>query len=508
MSVLEAALAAYASRDGRAYRLPNFRHRRLAGDPIALVAFQLGGEPFAVAAMAYGCSCDAYELAVPGQPLDRVQLFATLLPVARWFNQQFEVAWGLRQDVEDGVRSRRTVQRAPYSPQVIVTNPGTAKLLKLVGRRLAYLPTEQTTGGPPPAPEELVRFGRHLAFLARHYREPGQQILVDMTTLIASSWITAQTPGERANLAAIDAWVEPPADVDGFVAAAQRETVSAGPIPTPAVERQIEEMVDRLGAARNANDAAAEAAARAEISAVYRELVDPAWDLMWRVRDREARWPEEPRYTARRVEVDVVAYSAHMEWMDGPAGGRRRARDTVRAAIRGRRHAENVIGVVNAEQVCSDPTLMISYLLDHKAAEGELDPFDFDHREVRAGNTRASSVPRIRLRTARPSLIPVGKELWWAQEPEKVKVMVEETSADPMGPGSVLVLKVLSGANGAALPLRTISRACFSVLTTSTYGDYAPMPATDPFTHIPERAETTAQHIEPEGDTPAAASAP
>lgn len=501
MSALEAALVAYAARDGFAYRLPNFRHRRLAGDPIALVAFQLGGEPFAVAALAYGQSSAAYELAVAGQPLNRDLLFRSLLPVARWFNARFELPWAQRSEVQE--RSR-TVLRAPHAPQVLVTNPGTVKLLKMVGRRLAYLPTEPSPGGPPPAPLELVRFGRHLQFLARQYREPGQQVILDMATLTADSWITAQTTMERANLASLDAWVAPPPGADGFSAASAAERVSAGPIPDPDDERAIQEMMDRFDQARRRSDQFAEAAAHHDIAEEYRRLVEPAWRLLWRARDREAAWPEEPRYTPARAADDVRVYSDHMAWMDGPVEGRRRARDSVRAAIRARRRGENARAVVTTQQACSDPTLMIGYLLDHKAVDGQIVAADFDRKLVKPGNKRPSAVPEIRLRTAWPSLVPAGKELWWTEAPDKVRVLVASVTPDPAGPGSVLVLDVMEGAK-AAQPLQIAETASFSVLTMSSFGDFVRLPGADPFTHVPERTDPTAMHIEPEGDSTAAA---
>jgi hypothetical protein len=499
MSAIEALLAVYSARDGVGYRFGNFRHRRLDDAPIALVVFQLGGEPFSVAALAYGRSTARYDLVVPGQPLDRTQLFASLLPVARWFNKQFELPWGLRKAVTVGTRNPRTVIRAPHAPQVIVTNTGTVKLLGKLGRRLAYLPTEATPSGPPPAPHELVRFGRHLQFLARQHREPGQQLVVDMTTLLTDSWVTAQTVMERAKLAAMDAWVTAPPG-GGFKAAIVAEQVSAGPTPSPDVERDIADRMEQLNEARKANDGPAEKQARLAITAMYRDLVDPAWALLWRVRDREAGWPEEPRYTPRRVLDDVEQYSNHMSWMDGPVGGRRRTRDSVRAAIFARRRSETAVSLVAAEEACSDPVRMIGYLLDHKAVEGKVDPFDFEHKEVKPGNKRATNVPRIRLTTAWPSMVPVGKELWWTEEPAKVRVIVESVTPDRRGPGSILILKVLDGVS-AAQPLRTAPTACFSILSTQTFGGYLPVADSDPFTHIPNQPDPGTEHIEPEGDT-------
>jgi hypothetical protein len=499
MSALDAALAAYSARDGVAYKRANFRHRRLAAEPIAMVMFQLSGEPFTVAALAYGLSSSYFDQATPGQPLDRVQLFEALLPVAIWFNQVFELPWGMRREVTIGTRQPRTVQRSPFPPQVIVPNPGTVRALRNLGRRLAYLPTDATEGGPPPAPLDLVRFGRHLQFLARQHREPGQQLILDMVSLAADGWMTAQTATERANLGALDAWIEPGSGGDGFKAASVAETISAGPLPSPDQERDVELYTAQLDDARRTGDLVAEAQARADIAQLYRGLIAPAWALMWRVRDREANYPEEPRFTPRRVDVDIADYSSHMEWMDGPAGGRRRTRDSVRGAIFARRRAESNVNLVAAEEACSDPLRMVAYLLDNKAVEGEVDPVDFDHVEVKPGNTRATSAPRIRLRTRYPCAIPIGRELWWTDEPSRVQAIVSAVEANPAGAGSIVTLTITGGAR-AAMPLRTANFACFSILSTDSFSGYLPIAATDPFTHVPDHADPTTAHIEPEGD--------
>lgn len=498
MNALEATLAAYSARDGVAYRLTNFRHRHLASEPIALSPFQPGGEPFAVAALAYGTGPGPYQLALAGQPLDRVQLFESLLPAARWFNTRFEAPWGLRQHVTRGVRNPREVELAPDAPQVIVTNPGVVKFLSSMGRRLAFLPTEATEGGPPPAPPELVRLGRHLVFATRRYREPGQQVLLDMTTLAGATWATAQTPAERANLAALFAWVERPGGLDGFTAAFLAEGLSAGPIPNPSAEDEIIEMVERLGEARKAGDRAGESDARAEVEAAYRALLDPVWDLLWRVRAAVLEIPEEARYMTRRLTLDAEAYSQHMAWMDGPTAGRRRTRDTVPQAIWARRKAEAEAAMLEAEETISDPLRLIPLLLDHKAVEGAISERDFDRSEVKHGNRRASAAPRLELRTANPSLMPVGKELWWADDPGRVCAEVRAVEDDPAGPGSLVDLVIVKGAT-LVTGLRTAQTACFSELTTDSFPATYPSQSV-PFTHVPAQPDSGPDHIEPEGD--------
>jgi hypothetical protein len=115
---LEAALAARAFTEGRGIRSALFRHRRLLQRPIAVVAYQLGAEPFSASALGWGDSPDGLHLGVAGEPRNRDLAFALLLRFARWFNDRFE-------------RPRVGAQ------QVIVANAATADMLGRLGRRLA-----------------------------------------------------------------------------------------------------------------------------------------------------------------------------------------------------------------------------------------------------------------------------------------------------------------------------------------------------------------------------------
>ena len=350
----------------------------------------------------------------------------------------------------------------------------------------------------------LVRFGRHLQFLTDHYRVPGQQLIVDAVSLLETNWITAQTIAERANLAAFAAWVCPRPGLDGYASALIDERTKVGPAPDPDDERLLARDMDDYAAAmagqpdNSAPIGKAAAAAASRILDQYRSLTQVAWDLTWDVRDHEATWPVEPRYTPGRVELDKEAYSRHMEWMNGPAEGRRRTRQSTRQTIPARRRAEGAASRTRAEMACSDAPRLIPYLLDHKAISGTIVSYE-DIKEVKPGNVRRTSVPRITLRTDWPSLMPIGKELWWTEEPGKVQVAVEQVTADPAGAagsssGSLVRLKVTEGAR-AAIGLNVVgSSASFSALTTQTF-DFAMLPPDDPFTH--RRAGSTGpDHLE------------
>lgn len=499
MTALDGVLTAWSFRDGVAARRSSVRHRRLQDEPIALVAWHLGGEPFSVAALAYGTSPDDFELAVPGQALNRDRLFAALLPVAHWFNQRFEEPWARRTEVPIGKKNPRWVERAPDAPQVVVPNAGAVKALGRLGRRLAYLPTEVTPDGPPPADPALVRFGRHLLWLTGEARRPGQQLLIDTCGLVASNWVTPQTPGERANLASLDAWVEPPPDTDGFAAAARAEDIGCGPIPdTSREEREVAPIVDAISQAMNAGDAAREAVLVAQLMDRYRDLTEPAWRTMWRCLRREGAWPEDRRFVLERVERDVVAYSDHMGWMNGPVGGRRRIRATHQQAFRALREAEVAASLVEAQETIADPLRMIPLLCTQQAVEGVVVAVDRDHKEVKPGNVRATAAPIVTLHSTIPCVMAPGKQLWWT---EAAGVGVEVGAIAPAATGgSVVELRVTKGAAMVKRDLVEGTTACFSKLSTSPYERFGTWPEL-PFTHVPAPGDEPSLpgHLEAEG---------
>ena len=474
MSTLDAVLAAKAHAEGRAQRRSAYRHRHLVEKPIAMAPWHLGAEPFTYAALAYGTDRTAFALALPGEPRDRRLLFPATVPLARWFNELFEAPW-----VAAGGLERRGPLRA--APQVIVPNEGAVTVLRKLGRRFAYLPTEPRTDGPPPADPVLVRFGRHLQFLGLTTGQPGRQLVVTATTLAADGWATEQNVAERANLAALDAWIDPPPGLHGFDAASEAEDVTAGPLPTPDVEQRVNSLIEAFRAARDEERPAGGEQALRELSGIYRGLSEKAWKLMWRAIDRERAWQEEPRFLPDRWLDDVDQYDRHMNWMNGPAQGRRRTRETVRQALVMRRQLEAAATRLEAEEAISDPLRLVPYLLDNRAFEGELVSFDASHKEVKPGRRNATSAPLATVRTGFPCLMPVGKVVWSSLDPAKLEATVEGVRPDPDGPGSLVTVKFTKNMK-AAERIKGLQRQCFTELTTSVFM-WDKVPDSDPWTH-------------------------
>jgi hypothetical protein len=468
MNHLDVALAARAYRAGRALRSAAYRHRRLLPEPLAVVLWQLGAEPFSAAAIGWGSPRDQLTMTVAGEPRNRDLAFAALLQFAHWFNPRFEAH---AEDRETFTRGNYTFTRSRTAPQVLVPNAATAEMLGRLGRRLAYLPTD----GPQPADPALVRLGRHLRFLWDHWAVPGQQLLVCLSDLLNHHWVTAQSPVERQSLAALDAYIEPPAGVHGFAAAARAEDASPGPVPAGEDDERLWPLVVRFNELRGGSTAPAVVRPLlAPIEDHYRPLVRRAWGLLWRCRDREATYPE-ARSVARRWDEDRDAYARHMDWL--ARGGLRRTRQTPRQAAMTLRNLEEAQRLVEAEEACDDPLRMIPYILANQALRGRVIAVDLEHRER---VTRLVRRPLVTLLSPDPCLIPVGKELWWTEQPAGREFVVHAVTPSREG-GWLVTLKLMTGSGGTGLPA-VDAEACFSIHTTSP-GWLVNLPREEPWTH-------------------------
>jgi hypothetical protein len=472
---LDVALAARAYRDGRAWRTAGLRHRHLVAEPLMLVLWQLGAEPFSAAAVGFGTRLDDRHMAVAGEPRNRDLLFAALLGLADWFNPRFEAPAATREAVR--WHGDEPIHWATSAPQVVVANQATMELLGRLGRRLAYLPTSPTDGRRP-APAALVRLGQHLLFLHRHAAEPGQQLIVALTDLLGAHWATPQSELERASLPALDAFIDPPGGVHGFHAAAVAELRPAGPLPAAEDDQRLEALVEEFNGRRaGRTDLATVRPLLRPIAGHYRPLMARTWELVWRCMERERGWPEAPSVD-RRWAADRQAYTDHIDWT--ARDGRRRTRQTSRQAAMTMRRLEQAKTRVQAEEACDDPVRMIPYLLDHKAVAGEVVRVDPDYRERATVNLVRR--PLVTIVSTDPCPMPRGKQLWWAEQPAGPTWIVHAT-APTLGGGTAVTLKRTSSDASRPLPMLGAA-ACFAALTTKS-GWLQPLPPQVPWTHQP-----------------------
>lgn len=449
MNQLEVLLAARAHTERRAIRSAIYRHRWISANPIVIVPWQLGSEPFSASAIGFGRRPDAMRIVVAGDPRNRDLAFRALDEFGGWFLPQFEHPGEVRDAIPLGDRMASV---ATQVPQVVVPNRESVNLLGRLGRRLAYLPTD----GEWAAPLSLVRLGQQLQFLHRHADEPGQQLILAMSEVVAQHWVTPQSELERASLPALEAFIEPPIGVDPFDAAADAEMRPIGPLPTDWDDEAVEPLVRALNDARGRSaDSELVAPYLEPIVEHYRPLLRKGWDLTWRAIERERGYPE-ARYVERRRDLDRRRYTWQMDWV--AQGGRRRTRQTARQAIETMHRLEEAKSLLIAEEALADPLRMIPFLLDGKAVEGQVIAVDLSYVEV--AKVRSVRRPLVTLVSENPRPLPVGKELWWTETPDQAAWVVHAVTSE--SGRTIVTLKLTTSSSKARMPA-VGATACFSI---------------------------------------------
>ncbi|WP_437656846.1 hypothetical protein [Sorangium sp. So ce1182] len=468
MSYLQALLVADARRLRRAQRSAIVRHRHLTRRPLAMLLWQLGAEPFTAAAVAWGFGPKDRKLAVPGEPRDRELAFRALTTVARDFNAWFE---GTGRD---------------EPPQIIIANRATLALLARLGRRLAYLPTT----GALPADPELVRFGRHLRFLADRARHPGQQLVVVMTELLSSHWVPELSGLEAQHLPALDAAIDPPRGRGAHEAAREAEGIEIGPMPAAEDDEKVDLLLSAFNAERGRRtEEKVVARLRRPIEAHYSGLVDRGWPLLWRCLDRERGYPE-AEHVERRWQDDLAALDRHNDWV--VAQGRPyRTRQNSAQAARTLSEAEEAQRLLTAEEAIDDPLRMIPTLLANQGLAGTVRRVDVEH--YGQGPKNRVRRPLVELETAERCALPVGKELWWTRTAEKREYVITEVRHAAKGDTSLVTLQLETG-TGQELPKKG-ETAIFSVHNMRS-NFFFKLPDKVPWTHREPDLDATAPALD------------
>ena len=465
-------LAIRAHEQGCAQRSALLRHRAIARDPLAVVAWELGAEPYVVGSIALGTRVSGPRLFVPGQPLDRDLLFGALTPFAREFCDAFEAH--LLGACEDIQHRGQTLTIPSALPQVIVANEQTVKLLGRLGRRLAFLRTD----GDRPADPVLPRLGRHLMWLANHWQVPGQQLIFSVSEFLRQHYATAMSSYEAGSLAALEAWIDPPDGLDGFHAAAQAEGQAVGPVPDPRDGQVVHRLMAEFNARRaGSSDPAIVARHIGDLRRLYGQLVDRTWQLLWQAIDRERQVPAAAS-VARREREDRIAYAEQMAWMNGPAQGRRKVRPGVRMTARRLRELEAAQARLEAEEAIDDPLRMVPQVIAGKAIAGQVVACDANRRE--RINNRNCLRPSVTLRTDERCLAPIGTEVWWTEAAMEREWLV--TAVAPAGAGSDVTLVLQTNRQMQAGLPHLRQRARFTQVRIPTA--YEPkLPREAPWTH-------------------------
>lgn len=490
-TALEAMFAGRVYTEGRALRRTTLRHTHIADPPLGIAMWRLGGERFRAAAIAWGPLDGPFQLAVPGEPRNRDLYFGALQPFAA------DLCTRVRRAAVSRI-ARQRGSRTDHIPadalQIVVPNRTTVAALGLLGRYLAYL---SNRGGITPDPA-LIEAGKHLRFYARHARVPGQSLLVPLDRLLSDHWATLMSPFEQANLAALDAQIDPPAGVHAFDASAAAEAAARiGPEPTEDVDRRTEELLAEFNQSRaGSTDIAVTGPLAEPLRQHYQDLTDPVWQLMGRVAERERQLTAAPS-VQRRFESDREAFGRHVDWVV-TQGGRYRTTDTPRQAAMTLRRLEDTLARYEAELAVEDPACMISYLLAGKAVRGRV--ASTAETKVRA---RVNYVRRavMALDSPDPVVLPVGKHLWWTGTASDQPWDVQDVQ--PYGGGSRITLMLTAAPTPDRVP------AVGDVITLSTLATGASayqiaLPQDPPWTHQPDEPPQPPEPID-SGDAEAPA---
>lgn len=491
-TALEAFFAGRVHEGGHALRRTTLRHTHLANPPLGVAMWRLGGERFRAAAVAWGPLGGPFQLAVAGEPRNRDLYFGALIPFAADLCARIHTAHQVKVARQ---RGSRTELLPADALQIVVPNRTTVAALGLLGRYLAYL-SDRSGTAPDPA---LIEAGKHLRFYARHARTPGQALLVPLDRLVAEHWATLLSPFEQANLAVLDAQIQPPADLHAFEAAVLAEaTARIGPEPTEDIDRVTETLLANLNRARaGSNDLAVVEHLLGPLRDHYRRLVEPVWELMGRVVARERQLLAAPG-VERRFEADRESVGRHIDWVTG--GGRYRTTDTPRQAAMTLRRLEGALARYDAEKAVEDPACMIPYLLGGQAIRGVVAGINDQHRVVVL--IRAVRRALLTLDTNDPVILPLGKRLWWAAADD---LPWEVQSVQRTGIGSRVVLMLCGAPTPARLP-HTGDRVTFSILHTRPDGFALAPPLQPPWTHQPVRPPEAPEPIDAgDADPPTAA---
>lgn len=468
----QALLAARAHHDGRAQPTALRRHRALSDDPICIVAWQLGAEPYAIGAIAIGRQSSGFKHFVPGYPLDRDLLFAALLGFAKEFCPAFEAYAG--GPCEDVIHRGEELAVPLELPQIVVPNTETIRFLGRLGRRLAYLPTT----GSHPADPLLPRLGRQLMWIAEYAQLPGQQLIVSAADLLTTHYATAMSTFEAQSLAAMDAWIAPPDGEHGFNAAELAEGHAVGPVPSPKNGQRVHTLMRTFNAQRaGSKDPVLLHKLAQPLRTLYKGMVDETWNLIWKVVNRERVKPEAAS-VSRRAREDRIAYAAQLQWMAGPAEGRRKTRMTPRGAAERLNHLEQANALLVAEEAIDDPLRMAPHLLTGKALAGVVIACDEKRRELI--KSRNCLRPSVTVRTEEPCFMPLGAEIWWTRTPEGREWVLTDVVTAGGGSDVTLILQT-NRIPGVGLPV-VGSRACFSQFNTRS-GYELFLPKQVPWTH-------------------------
>ena len=464
---LRALLSATAYQEGRAVRGALVRHRSIESDPIFLVAWQNGFDPFSCAAIAFGQAHAPPELFLISGMRERDLEAREFAAAALRFCELFE-SYGAAASAVD--YQGRKLEVPVWPAQVVIANRATLLLLGRIGRRLAGMQHQDAV-----LAARLRRFAHHLLWLTRHADLPGQQLVLSCTDFLNAHWVSAMSALECESLFALEAWIAPPARMRGFEAAVEAERFSAGPQPKPEDAKTAARLYAALEQAHKGGpEGPAFEEARDALREFYGGLTAPVWALLLEIVRRERDIPG-AAHLARRIEQDRIAYGLHLEGLERALNDPRGVRflENSRAAALRRDELERAAALLEVEEAIDDPLRMLPRVLSGEAIEGEV-------LSCTVSRTEGATVV---LRTEDPCALPPGLALWWSGAPFGRGWEIARIEAAAAGSKITLTQPVRK--DPAGCPAMG-TRALFSPLYFDDHLSYGlTLPGRAPWTHRP-----------------------
>lgn len=443
MSTLTSLARAEAAVAERAQRITLVRHLHVADRPLVFIPLTMAGEANAPLAAMVGDDPDNPTLLIVPQPRNRDQRFAFAASLAGVLLPYVD---SFRGDVEavSANRGKETRIRYAGAPQLLVPNRGSVGFTRLFGRSTRF----RRTDGDHPVHPSVPLLGRWLTWFADRAEHPGSSALLAMTEALTLHWATGQSHLEDAQLAAVMAWIAPPAGMTGAQAAALAEDPVASPPAGPATDPSFDNEV--LAPAMAAYDRAVAADSlvnrrRAELEDLLREQLEPTWRLMWQAVALLHDLPAGSRVAGRWAE-DRDAYTNFCTYFD-EGGFPQPRRDGAVAAAQRLHRLERAQASYDVQRAYDDPMVMADYRLTGEAFVGNVTTA-YPTRIDDSGKRRALR-PWIAVTTADPVLVTPGTTLYSPEQPsgQKARVMSVAQKDD----GTTAVVLELTGGMGRSL---------------------------------------------------------
>ncbi|MEV8513549.1 hypothetical protein [Dactylosporangium sp. NPDC051484] len=437
MTSLTSLARALAVRHEAAQPLTTVRHTHISARPLVFIPLALAGEANAPLAALVGDREDTPSLFVVPQPRNRDQRFRFAADLGRRFMSYVD---SFARHQEDA-RGRR---RFTDAPQLLVPNPGGIGFVRLFGRSTRLRRTYGEYAVPPIVP----LFGKWLTYFAERAEHPGSSLMLAMTSVLGAHWATGQSAVEDANLAALLAWLDPPAGQSPFDAALDAEDPDRWPPAGPATDPTFD--AERLAPAieryaRTDGNSIAREVALGMLESALRGQLEPTWHLMWRGVALLERLAPGASVVERWAD-DRDSYTTYVAHVTGENPLPQPRRDSAVAAAKRLNRLERAQARFDAQRALDDPLVMAEYRLTGEAFAGDVVAAEPDRLD--ATGPRRKLRPHVTVRTQDPLRLAVGVEV---QSPARLSQKAEIVSITPAGDGVLDVELELNGGMGRSL---------------------------------------------------------